>query len=284
MQNDKTRKKVGFLDARVIQSFSKIVAMLATAATLFSIFVSVPDGYKIPAGICFLIVLFVIYVYIWNCANKIEEARFKINGTDVHVVVGDLFAQKGWKVIGVNDFFDTIADDIIIAKKTLHGKFLDKFADRIQEINDKIEHDEELKKAIVEDQVPRLPGKPTRYKLGTVFLFEEYICAAFGRVEEAHQVYLDAGSYVMFWMNFWKNVDRIYAGKSISIPLMGAGITRFRNERLSKQQLLEVMLWTMKVSGFQCTYPGVRVNFIIHEGDKDEINFFELEKAWGIKA
>lgn len=55
MQNDKTRKKVGFLDARVIQSFSKIVAMLATAATLFSIFFSVPDGYKISAGICFLI-------------------------------------------------------------------------------------------------------------------------------------------------------------------------------------------------------------------------------------
>lgn len=73
-------------------------------------------------------------------------------------------------------------------------------------------------------------------------------------------------------------------GKKHFYPIDGAGITRFWDEKLSKQQLLEVMLWTMKISGFQCVYGSFRVNFIIHESDKDEMNFFELEKAWGNKV
>ena len=27
-----------------------------------------------------------------------------------------------------------------------------------------------------------------------------------------------------FWMRFWKNIDEIYAGRTLNIPLMGAVI------------------------------------------------------------
>ena len=43
-------------------------------------------------------------------------------------------------------------------------------------------------------------------------------------------------------MKFWENIDAVYAGRTINIPLVGAGITRFRNGKPTKQQLLETML------------------------------------------
>lgn len=279
MQKMKKDRKVTFLDSKVLQRFSEIVAIIATTATLFSVFVTIPELYKFYFGMFFLLVLFCIYLQIWIHANKKECAYLRINNTDVKVMVGDIFEQTGWKVIGVNDFIDTVADDKIVAKMTLHGMFLEKFEDRIPEIDLRIEQDPWLKQFIAEEQVSRSPGKSTRYELGTVFPFEDYILASFGCVEAEHQVYLSAEDYVMFWMHFWKNVDKIYAGKPISIPLLGAGLTRFHGEKLSKQQLLETMLWTMKVSGFQCTYRNSGVDFIIHESDKDEINFFRLSNV-----
>lgn len=276
MQKMKRTRKVTFLDSKVLQRFYKIVAIIATVTTLSSVFLTIPESYKLYFGILFLLVLFCVYIQIWNHANKKECACLKINNTNVNVMVGDIFEQKGWKVIGVNDFFDTVADDKIIAKKTLHGIFLKKFENRISEIDLQIKGDLRLKNFIAEEQVLRPPGKSTRYELGTIFPFEDYILASFGHVETEHQVHLSAEDYVKFWMHFWKNVDKIYAGKPISIPLLGAGITRFHDKKLSKQQLLETMLWTMKVSGFQCTYRNAGVNFIIHESDKDEIDFFRF--------
>ena len=64
-------------------------------------------------------------------------------------------------------------------------------------------------------------------------------------------------------MNFWNNIDYVYAGRIINIPLMGAGISRFRNGKPTKQQLLKVMLWSLKISGFHNTYGDCCIRFII---------------------
>lgn len=80
-----------------------------------------------------------------------------------------------------------------------------------------------------------------------------------------------------FWMKFWENIDTVYAGRTINIPLMGAGITRFRNGKPTKQQLLETMLWSLKISGFHNTYGDKKIRFIIYEPDAAEINFYSIQ-------
>lgn len=273
------KSELYIFDSKIMQTFANITAFIGTVATLYSLLVTIPDNYRLPLGLLFLLLLFVLYIVIWQRAKYQEAAHIHINGTNVNVIIGDIFKQNGWKVIGVNDFFDTIADDCIIAKRTLHGIFLDKYKEKIPEIDRKIDEDERLKKFICGNENDRLPGKSIRYELGTILTYEDYMLVAFGKVENEHQVFLDADSYIMFLMHFWKNVDVIYAGRDISIPLLGAGITRFHGEKPSKQQLLEIMLWTMKVSGFRCTYPENSVNFIIHENDKREIDFFRISKG-----
>ena len=111
--------------------------------------------------------LVLIYLCIWISANRTRKAKVKINGSNVNIFVGDIFSQEGLKIIGVNDFYDTINDDKIIAKKTLHGQFLKKYESSIAEIDNCISSDKALENFVVEKSVNRAPGKSTRYQLGT---------------------------------------------------------------------------------------------------------------------
>lgn len=95
--------------------------------------------------------------------------------------------------------------------------------------------------------------------------------------EASHKAYLSAEEYTRFWMRFWENIDEIYAGRTINIPLIGAGITRFRNGKPTKQVLLEIMLWTLKISGFHNTYADRRINFVIYPSDAAEIDFYHIQ-------
>ncbi len=47
--------------------------------------------------------------------------------TRISVLFGDIFAQDGLKVIGVNDFFDSAVDGNHVSPSTLHGLMLTRF-------------------------------------------------------------------------------------------------------------------------------------------------------------
>lgn len=272
-------KKVALFDRNILSTFSQVAAVLSTIATLFSLFAGIPECLKKPLGIAFLVSLVLIYLCIWISANRTRKAKVKINGSNVNIFVGDIFSQEGLKIIGVNDFYDTINDDKIIAKKTLHGQFLKKYESSIAEIDNCISSDKALENFVIEKSVNRAPGKSTRYQLGTVFKYDDYILSAFTKFNNGNEAWLNAEEYVGFWMNFWKNIDGIYAGRTINIPLMGAGITRFKNGKPSKQELLETMLLTLKISGFQCTYTDTYINFVVYAQDADEIDFYKIKKT-----
>ena len=123
----------------------------------------------------------------------------------------------------------------------------------------------------------RQAGRKVRYPLGSVVEFENYVLTAFTKFDEDNKAYLSAEEYVGFWMQFWKNIDEIYAGRTLNIPLMGAGITRFRDGKPSKQELLEVMLWTLKISGFHNTYSDGKVNIVIYRSDVKDIDFYHIQ-------
>lgn len=60
MQKMKRTRKVTFLDSKVFQRFYKIVAIIATVTTLSSVFLTIPESYKLYLGILFLLVLFCV--------------------------------------------------------------------------------------------------------------------------------------------------------------------------------------------------------------------------------
>ena len=247
---------------------------------------------KINSGLVaclFVLVLIGIFVYmLWN-ANHKDGLDLKINNTKIRIQEGNILEllekepdeRKGEiSVIAVNDYYDTIVDDRIIAKQSLHGQYINKIISegKLEELNKTIDNDEGLNKIGNREAVPeRKKGRKFRYSIGSVVEFESYVLTVFTRFDENNKAYLSAEEYTSFWMRFWKNIDQIYAGRTINIPLMGAGIARFRNGKPTKQELLEIMLWTLKISGFHNTYGNKKINIVIYKTDISDIDFYHIQ-------
>ena len=58
---------------------------------------------------------------------------------------------------------------------------------------------------------------------------------------------------------------------------MGAGIARFRDGKPTKQELLEVMLFSLKLSGFHNTYSDKQINIVIYKSDVKDIDFYHIQ-------
>ena len=79
--------------------------------------------------------------------------------------------------------------------------------------------------------------------------------------------------------NFWDKVNRIYAQKSVSVPIFGSGITRIKGHKsIDEEDLLKIMLWTFRISEMRFKHPA-KLTIIIHESKIDKINLLELKTA-----
>lgn len=290
-KNSKRKMKVGLFNKTLWSKYLQIMGIVSSVVTLISFFVTAKDigiNNWVIAG-SFVAGVIILFVIMWLSANRKIYADLIINKTAVKVMEGDIWElikkqpqdRSGEiSVIGVNEFYDVIVNDRIIASTSLHGQYINKITQegKLDDLNRTIEHDIFLNKPGNSKTVAsRKVGKQTQYELGSVVEFESYILAAFTKFDTDNEAWLTAEEYTGFWMRFWENIDKIYAGRTINIPLMGAGITRFKNGKPSKQELLEVMLWTLKISGFHNTYPDKRINFVIYPADAPEIDFYRIQ-------
>lgn len=287
----KAKLKVTFCDRALWKNYLSVLGVVGTVVTLMSFFVIADDigVNKLVLSVIFIVVIVAIFLGMWYSANHQDHADLRINNTTVNVVVGDIWAQLDKEpdkrvgeisVIGANDFFDIIVDDRIIAASSLHGQYIKKISSvgKLDQLNCVIETDPILNKSSNHKAITsRKVGRQIQYEIGSVVEFESYVLAAFTKFDNDNKAWLTSEEYVSFWMRFWENIDGIYAGRTINIPLMGAGITRFKNGKPTKQELLEVMLWSMKISGFRNTYADKQVNFIIYPPDAQEIDFYHIQ-------
>ncbi|WP_042167661.1 macro domain-containing protein, partial [Paenibacillus gorillae] len=178
---------------------------------------------------------------------------------------------------GFNEYFDTIVDNKIISEKTLNGLYIKEEVTDLTELDNQIEKNEELKEKIVDKNEARVRGKKNKYKLGSIVQNGEFLLTAFSRFDNDNRAFLYMNDYINFLLNFWNEIDIVYAGKSVSLPLMGSGVTRFKEfNNITDQELLELLLWSFKISRIKFTYPS-KVTIVIHDSRKDKINFFKLK-------
>lgn len=282
--------KITWYDRTLWRNYLSYIGVISSLVTITS-FIITAQFY--PANIIcasiFIVVLFIIFIKMWYDANNLDEVHLKINGTKIIVKIGDIFELMGKDaetkkkeicVIPVNDYFDVIVDNRIVSETTLHGQYINRLIanDKLGALNKIIEEDEVLNAPENKTENPnREKGKKISYKLGSLIEFESYILAAFTKFDSKNKAFLSAEEYSTFWMRFWENTDQIYAGRTINLPLVGAGVTRFRNGKPSKQELLETMLWSLKISGFHNTYGFRSINIIIYKADASDIDFFHIQ-------
>ena len=183
------------------------------------------------------------------------------------------------KAIAFNEYFDTKVDDVIISASSLNGQYIKKYyGQNVQELDKIIEKDQHIHENVAGRNGTRPAGKKVKYKLGSVVVVGNYLLVAFSHFDKDNKAYLEINDYISCLLNFWNEVDRVYAGKTVVLPLLESGITRFKGyEGISDQELLELIIWTFKVSRIRFTYPA-KAKIVIFDGKKDIINLLSLKK------
>lgn len=223
-----------------------------------------------------IIAVVIISFLCYYCMRS--TCSFAHNGMRIVVKYGNILEESGTIVIPVNEFFDTIVDPDCISEHSVHGAFLNKHRDSIDSIRRAIAEDSHLKNSIVEENCPRLMGNNIKYKLSSTARFNNYILYAFTHFDENNNAYITLSEYYANITNLWVAINKRYnACNQVSVPLMGAGITRFREgSTLTRQKMLQNMLQTFKESGLSFR-TGFTLQIVLHDDVKKYINLNNLD-------
>ena len=183
--------------------------------------------------------LFWIIISVVKAFRADHSITLKIKGINVKIEEGDIFESTDWKLIPFNEFFDTTVDDVVIARNSLNGKFIERLQD-IDDLNRKINE---------ADDVPGMRKKTKAgricYSLGRIIAYQDYMLLAFSHFEN-NQALLSHNDYEICLRTMWKEISRVYANRPITIPLLGGGITRITDK--NEFQLLRCILCTLNTS------------------------------------
>lgn len=269
--------KVKLFDNRVVKLYSVYASAIATIVSTIFIFIDLCPLIKYIVGIFTLIILIVIYIIIWVYYNRLQETTINIDNSTVVIKAGDIFKEKGFKVIAFNEFFDTIVDNNIIANNSLNGIFIKQNIEDIEALNNHIKNEIDDDDIVDSKVIRKRGGKNIKYKLSTVVIWNnEYLLTAFSKFDDTNRANLTMPEYIEFLINFWDRVNKVYAQENVSVPILGSGITRIKEHKnITDEDLLKIMLWTFKLSEYRCKYPA-KLSIIIHEAKLKTINLLDI--------
>ncbi|HAV5770680.1 TPA: hypothetical protein JI173_10495 [Acinetobacter baumannii] len=272
--------KVSFFDRRLIGNFFKFISGISVGLSLFVLFVDIPKENKNIYGIVFLISLIFFYLLLWIWSNKLTRIDINVEGSEVTIKTGDIFSESGLKTIPFNEYFDTTVDNKIISDRSLNGIFIKQYMkDNLSSFDQYISGYSFDSEDILDKNLKRKFGKIQRYQIGTICLYQDFILTAFAKFDDDNKAVLTMPEYLEFLINFWDNVNNVYAQQSVSTPIFGSGITRIKGHKtISDEDLLKIMLWTFRISEMRFKHPA-KLTIIISKDKIDKINLLDIKSA-----
>lgn len=249
-------------------------------ATTALTFIDLDKKYKlyILSG---LVVVSIVYILIMLVRSvRLKEITLDIDGSEIEIKKGDIFTipRNVYKVIAFNEYFDTQVGGGIIAANSLNGKYLNTFCTDVSDLDERITQDPRMQARIEQKDVERpLGGKTTRYRLGSVFKDQDFFLVALTKFDEDNKAGLKLHEYANTLINFWNEVNSLYGQREVVVPLLGSGITRHRDFDATPHQLLEVMLWTFKISKVKFREPS-KVTILLDDKKHKQINFYKIKE------
>lgn len=263
------------------KSISIALAVIASISTVCSVIgFSIRDIHQsLSWWICLIILLFayviltVIIRIIIEHVNR-RPVSLSVNGNQVEIKTGDIFTEKGLKLIPFNEYFDTTVDDVIISKSTLNGIFLTQYINDIDALKKSIENAANQKTELTAEKA----NGRLKYPLGRIILYNEYLLLSFSHFNKQNEAHIDVVDYEQCLFRMWNEIRRTYSGRAIVIPLIGSGITTFDGiNKKDNISLLKCILCTLKSSGVQLNN---KVTIILTESVQKTINLDIIRKEF----
>lgn len=86
------------------------------------------------------------------------------------------------------------------------------------------------------------------YESGRLLPYNDFLLMSFAKLDVHGLGRLTRAEYMRCLEVLWAEIDKYYAGKSVAIPILGSGTTRFGDEKLTCQQLLDIIIASYKMS------------------------------------
>ena len=226
--------------------------------TISSIVTLVSFVFQLQKPSCRVVLLYTLLVIVLSVAFAIwqtwrkESISIKIsNNLSVHVCSGDLFSyaqNENYVVIPVNEFFDTIVDDKIINKGSIHGQFIQKYyPDNHTQLFKEIE--DYLTAQRIEGRAePRehSEGNKKKYPLGTCAIINHdhtnFVLLALTHFNEEDHAYVELSEFGRSISQMCHFLSDKVGTTPVYMPLMGMGLARLNQ---SAQFILKYTLDTI---------------------------------------
>lgn len=275
----KSRIKVKIWDSYVRILFGKYVSVISTILSFVVVVYQFPTTWSkgLAIGI-FCSFLVILYLSIWIWANEKKSITLKINNTTIVIKEGDIFKEENKKIIPANEFFDTHIGDNIVDPKSLHGIYISNYSKRYP---DDLQND--INKALAEKVVfvdqNRTIGNKIQYPLGTIYDDKNgFLLLAYSKYDNCNRAYLNTEDLITCYLSMWNEIDIYRGNDSLSLPVLGgSGLVRGALANYSEKQLIELMLWSFRVSKINLSRTAT-LNIIIHKSMINKINLLEFKK------
>lgn len=195
-----------------------------------------------------------------------------VNSNQVEISCGDIFKSEGYKVIGCDTCFRTQVDDVVISKKSLHGKMVLNYG--------KKEDIDKLVEETAKNMKIRKKNELYNFPLGTIIPYnsgnETYLMLAMTELNDKYESHTNMADFENMLMKMWREISRVYASNDIVLPILGTGITRFDYVKKTRNNLLRCMLCTLRNSGLIF---NSKIKIVIY-GDAKDIPLYEFRDIY----
>jgi hypothetical protein len=253
----------------------------------FSVLWTLVEGftYFIPAldlrGTASLITVAVIGI-IYTAAMIRQPSKIEIpirhTNTRIEIKFGDLFQEDGFRVIAVNEFFDSEIG-LPVSDKSLHGIFLSKcFGGHSQAFDQIIE--EELKGSHGEN-ITRPQGKTRKYPIGTTATIpvnsDHYLCFALTKTEiDTCKAYADVPTLWQALIGLWQKARISVGGSVLVLPLVGSGLSGIG---IPTRELLDLVILSV-ITESKRRQITTCIRIILTPDRYEKVELKEIKRHW----
>lgn len=199
--------------------------------------------------------------------------------TVFRIKFGDIFEEDGWKVVGVNNFFDNIVDEDLVSSKSLHGHVLNKYWSTNRE-----DWKQKIRRSLQDVDgvtVSRAKGNKTKYPIGTTARAStdnhDFLFVALGESNEQNNV-VSANTEMLIKAirGMASEARAACAMRPLVVPLMGDGLSRVG---MHPSVLVELIITALIEESRQGKITG-EIKIIVHSSRANTINLKKHARNW----
>lgn len=220
--------------ADTIKSALSTIGSIWLILTIGRFFLNIPDS-VIEENWEFFIVAVIVFTFFTR--KPVISVSQKLPGRDIElkIKVGNIFRERGAKVISINTTFDTDINNGIIAKDSLQGQFTKKFYESVEKL-DKDINSQLSKYSPVAHLSLKERGKKERYELGTVVQVRPknqifYLAAIADFNNDGVIIGRSLDELKLCLEKLWHYIGKCGETDPVTIPLMGSGRARLTETR-----------------------------------------------------